>query len=234
MMVRQLLMMLFLIGSIIYPENAHTFPPSPERVSAACLAQIDAILVSQFQDGVNYDPGSQSWWFEGITTERVRYDIRGDGIDLVRVRFQADGQLRSVWVAAGIQLMTGEFHSWGPWNDEQQALEGLRLGKTRVRVDIGEKQGVFVDTKGLVDFTGCESLMCRYASWSEASSNDFSQRFLTSNGAIATSWYPWGFLVWRITPQGKVDSCTQMPNPLDEIRLERLFQSLMPEEVWIK
>jgi len=195
MMVHQLLMLLFLIGSIIYPGNAHRFPTTPERVSAACLARIDAILVNQFQDGISYDPGSQSWWFEGIPTERVRYDIRGGGIDLVRVRFRADGQLRSVWVAAGIQLMTGEFHSWGPWGNEYEAFEELTLGQTGVRVDISETQGALVDAIGRVDFSYCDSLMCRYASWSEASSNDFSQRFIASNGAMAPGWYPWCFLV---------------------------------------
>ncbi len=234
MMVHQLLMLLFLIGSIVCPGNAHQFPSTPKRVSATCLARIDAILVNQFQDGISYDPGSQSWWFEGIPTERVRYDIRGDGIDLVRVRFLADGQARSVWVAAGIQLITGEFHSWGPWSNEHEAFEEFILIKTRVRVDISETQGALVDAGGRVDFSGCESLMCRYADWSEASSNDFSQRFITSNGAMATGWYPWGFLVWRITPQGMVNSCPQVPDPLDEIRLERLYQSLMPEKVWIK
>jgi len=227
MMVHQLLMSLFLIGSIILPGNAHQFPSTPERVSAACLARIDAILVNQFQDGINYDPSSQSWWFEGIPTEVVRYDIRGDGIDLVRVRFLADGQLRSVWVAAGIQLMTGEFHTWGPWSNEHEAFEELILGKTRVRVDISETQGALVDAGGRVDFSGCDSLMCRYASWSEASSNDFSQRFITSNGAMATGWYPWGYLVWRITPQGKMDSCTQMPDPLNGIEGFRLHGILI-------
>ncbi|MBC8507530.1 MAG: hypothetical protein H8D34_21905 [Chloroflexi bacterium] len=234
MIVRQLLMSLFLVSFIVLPEDEHPFPHIPERVSPACLAQIDATLENQFQDGINYDPVSHSWWFEGIPTEIVRYDIRGDGIDLVRVRFLADGQSRSVWVAAGIQLLAGEFHTWGLWNNEGEAFDGLQLGQTRAHVDVGEALGAIIDAGGRVDFSGCDSLMCRYASWSEASSNDFSQRFIASNGAMAPGWYPWGYLVWRITPQERVNNCPQVPDPLDEFRLERLFQSLMPEEVWIK
>ena len=234
MKVRQLLMLLFLVGFIVFPENARRFPDTPKRVSPTCLARIDATLENQFQDGINYDPVGRSWWFEGIPTEVVHYDIRGDGIDLVRVRFIADGQPRAVWVAAGIQLITGEFHTWGAWTNERKAFEELRLGQTHVRVDVGEAQGVIIDAGGTVDFSGCDSLMCRYANWSEASSNDFSQRFISSNGDIAPGWYPWGYLVWRITPQGRLKSCPQVPVPLDVIRMERLYQSLMPEEVWIK
>jgi len=218
MMVRQLLMSLFFIGFSVHPGSAHQFPSTPERVSPACLPRIDAALVGQFQDGINYDPVSSSWWFEGIPTEIVRYDIRGDGIDLVRVRFLADGQPRSVWAAAGVQLMAGEFHTWGPWNDEHEAFDGLQLGQSWVRVEIGKALGAIVDAGGGVDFSGCDSLMCRYASWSEASSNDFSQRFIANNGATAPGWYPWGYLVWRITPQGIVNSCPQAPNPFDEIK----------------
>ena len=219
MMVHQLLMSLFLIGFMVQPGNAHQFPSTPDQVSPACLAQIDSTLDDQFQDGINYDPVARSWWFEGIPTEKVRYDIRGDGIDLVRIRFLADGQPRSVWVAVGIQLMTGEFHTWGPWDNERKAFDGLYLGQTRVRVDVGEAQGAIVDAGGRVDFSGCESLMCRYADWSEMSSIDFSQRFITSNGSMAPGWYPWGYLVWRMIPQGRLNSCSRAPHPLDIIRL---------------
>jgi len=227
MMVRQLWISLFLVGFIVHPGDVHPFPSTPERVSPACLARIDATLKNQFQDGINYDPSSQSWWFEGIPTEVVRYDIRGDGIDLVRVRFLADGQPQSVWVATGIQLMSGEFHTWGPWDNERQAFEELLLGQTYVRVDIGETQGAIVDASGWVDFSGCDSPMCRIAEWSEMSSNDFSQRFITSNGAMAPGWYPWGYLVWRITPQGKVNSCSQMPDPLNDLEHFRLHGILI-------
>jgi len=152
----------------------------------------------------------------------------------VRVRFLADGQPRAVWVTAGIQLMTGEFHTWGPWGDESEAFRELLLGQTRVRVEVGEALGVDVDAGGGVDFSGCNSLMCRYADWSEISSNYLSHRFITSNGSMTPGWYPWGYLVWRITLQGRMNSCSRGPHPLDEIKLDRLFQSLTPEEVWIK
>jgi len=227
MMVRQLWIYLFLVGFIVLPDKPQHFPSTPERVSAACLARIDATLKNQIQDGINYDPISQSWWFDGIPTEVVRYDIRGDGINLVRVRFLTDGQLRSVWVAAGIQLMSGEFHTWGPWDNERQAFEELILGQTYFRVDISEKQGAIVDAGGRVDFSGCDSPMCRIADWSEASSNDFSQRFIASNGAMAPGWYPWGYLVWRITPQGKVNSCSQIPDPLNDLEHFRLHGILI-------
>ena len=227
MIFRQLLMSLFLIGFIVHPGNANQFPSVPVRVSPTCLAQIDVILEDQFQDGISYDPVSRSWWFEGIPTEKVRYDIRGDGIDLVRIRFLANGQPRAVWVSAGIQLMTGEFHTWGPWSDESKAFEGLQLGQTRVRVDVGEALGVYVDAGGVVDFSGCDSLMCRYADWSELSSNYLSQRFITSNGAVAPGWYPWGYLVWHITPQGRVNSCSRVPHPLEVIKQIRLHGILI-------
>ena len=222
MIFRQLLMSLFLIGFIVHPGNANQFPSVPMRVSPTCLAQIDVILEDQFQDGINYDPISRSWWFEGIPTEKVRYDIRGDGIDLVRIRFLADGQPRAAWVTAGIQLMTGEYHTWGPWSDASDALEGLELGQTQVRVDVGEALGVDVDAGGGVDFSGCDSLMCRYAHWSELSSNYLSNRFITSNGTMAPGWYPWGYLVWRTTPQGRVNNCFRSPYPLDEIKQFKL------------
>ena len=234
MMVHQLLMSFFLISFMVHPGNAHRFPSTPERVSPACLVRVDATLEKHFQDGINYDPVALNWWFEGIPTEKVRYDIRGDGIDLVRIRFLADGQPRTVWVSAGIQLMTGEFHTWGPWSDESEAFNGLQLGQTRVRVDVGETLGVYVDAGGAVDFSVCDSLMCRYADWSEMSSNYLSHRFITSNGSMAPGWYPWGYLVWRVTSQGRVNRCSWALDPLDENRLVRLFQSLMPEEVWIK
>ena len=234
MIFRQLLMSLFLIGCMVHSGNASQFPSTPERVSLTCIARIDAILKEQFQEGVNYDPAARGWWFEGIPTEKVRYNIRGDGIDLVRIRFLANGQPRAVWVVAGIQLMTGEFHTWGPWSDVSEAFEGLQLGQTRVRVDVGEALGVDVDAGGGVDFSGCDSLLCRYADWSEMSSNYLSQRFITSNGSMAPGWYPWGYLVWRVTSQGRVNRCSWALDPLDENRLVRLFQSLMPEEVWIK
>jgi len=227
MMVRQLLMSFFLISIMVHPDNAHRFPFTPERVSPTCLARIDATLEEHFQEGINYDPVSHSWWFEGIPTEKVRYDIRGDGIDLVRVRFLADGRPQAVWVSAGIQLMTGEFHTWGPWSDVSEAFEGLQLGQTRVRVDVGESLGAEVDAGGGVDFSGCDSLMCRYAHWSELSSNYLSQRFITSNGAMTPGWYPWGYLVWRVTPQGRVNSCYRAPHPLEEIKQIRLHGILI-------
>ena len=227
MMIHQLWMSFFLIGFSVFPGNAHPFPLSPERVSSACLAQIDAILVREFQDGINYDPASQSWWFEGIPTEIVRYDIRGNGIDLVRVRFLADGEPRSVWVAAGIQLWTGEFHTWGPWQDERQAFEELIPGRTHIRVDIGETQGALVDRGSRVDFSACNSPMCHIANWSEISSNNFSQRFIASNGAMAPGWYPWGYLVWRITPQDKLDSCSPLRVPLNAKEHFRLYNGIL-------
>ncbi len=227
MMVRQMLMSLFLIGFNIYPGNAHEFPPTPKRVSLTCLARIDATLEEQFQDGLSYDPVSRSWWFEGIPTEKVRYDIRGDGIDLVRIRFLADGRPQAVWVTAGIQLMTGEFHTWGPWSDESEAFDGLLLGMTHVRVDVGEALGVDVDAGGGVDFSGCDSLMCRYADWSEMTSNYLSQQFITSNGGMAPGWYPWGYLAWRITPNGTVNSCSRAPDPFNEIKQIKLHGILM-------
>ena len=227
MMVRQLLMLLFLIGFIAPPGNAHRFPSTPERVSPACLVRIDATLEEQFQGGISYDPVSRSWWFEGIPTEVVRYGIRGDGIDLVRVRFMADGRPQAVWVMAGILLMTGEYHTWGSWSDASEAFGALQLGQTRVRVDVGEALGADVEAGGGVDFSGCDSLMCRYADWSEMSSNYLSQRFITSNGAMAPGWYPWGYLVWRITPQGRVNSCSRAPHPLEVIRQIRLHGVLM-------
>ena len=208
---------------IALPGDANQFPSTPERVSPACLAQIDATLEEQFQDGINYDPVARSWWFEGIPTEVVRYDIRGDGIDLVRVRLLADGRPQAVWVTAGIQLMTGEFHTWGPWGNASEAFEGLPLGQARVRVDVGEAQGAYVDAGGVVDFSGCDSLMCRYADWSEISSNYLSHRFITSNGSMAPGWYPWGYLVWRMIPQGRVNSCSRAPHPLDEINIHDIL-----------
>ena len=227
MMYRQILISLFLMGFTVYPSNAHQFPSTPERVSPTCLVRIDATLEEQFQDGISYDPVSRSWWFEGIPTEKVRYDIRGDGIDLVRVRFLADGEPRAVWVSAGIQLMTGEYHTWGPWSDASEAFDALQLGQTRVRVDVDEALEADIDAGGGVDFSGCNSLMCRYAHWSELSSNYLSQRFITSNGAMAPGWYPWGYLVWRITPQGRVNSCSRVSDPLDEIKQFKLHGILM-------
>ncbi|MBC8508536.1 MAG: hypothetical protein H8D34_27070 [Chloroflexi bacterium] len=223
MIFRQMLMSLFLIGCMVHPGNASQFPPTPEQVSPNCLARIDATLEEQFQEGINYDPVARSWWFEGIPTEKVRYDIRGDGIDLVRIRFLADGQPRAVWVAAGIQLMTGKYHTWGSWGDASEAFDALQLGQTRVRVDVGKALGADVDAGGVVDFSGCDSLLCRYADWSEMSSNYLSQRFITSNGGMAPGWYPWGYLVWRITPQGRVNSCSRAPDPLDEIKLHGIL-----------
>ena len=223
MIFRQLSMSLFLMGFIVHPGSAHRFPYTPMRVSPICLAHIDDILEDQFQDGINYDPVLRSWWFEGIPTEKVRYDIRGDGIDLVRVRFLADGQPRSVWVTAGIHLMTGEYHTWGPWSNESEAFRELQLGQTRVHVDVNEALGAFVNAGGLVDFSGCDSLMCRYADWSEMSSNYLSQRFVASNGGMAPGWYPWGYLVWRVTPQGRVNGCFRAPHPLDEIKLHGIL-----------
>ena len=223
MIVRQMLMSFFLISIMVHPGNAHRFPFTTERVSPTCLARIDATLEEQFQEGINYDPVARSWWFEGIPTEKVRYDIRGDGIDLVRIRFLADGEPRAVWVSAGIQLMTGEYHTWGPWSDESEVFEGLQLGMTHVRVDVGEALGPYVDAGGEVDFSGCDSLLCRYAHWSEVSNNYLSHRFITSNGGMAPGWYPWGYLVWRVTPQGKVNSCARMLHPLEEIKLHGIL-----------
>ena len=214
---RYVLLPIILTSFITLPGSTNRFPSIPARVSASCLARIDTTLEEQFQDGINYDPVSRSWWFEGIPTEKVRYDIRGDGIDLVRIRFLADGQPRAVWVAAGIQLMTGKYHTWGSWSDASEAFDALQLGQTRVRVDVGETLGADVDAGGEVDFSGCDSLLCRYADWSEMSSNYLSQRFITSNGRMAPGWYPWGYLVWRMTPQGKVNSCSRTPHPLEEI-----------------
>ena len=64
MMIHQLWMALFLVGFSVMQGNPSTFPRSPERVSSACLAHIDAILINEFPDGINYDPALQSWWFE--------------------------------------------------------------------------------------------------------------------------------------------------------------------------
>jgi len=226
MMIHQLWMALFLVGFSVMQGNPSTFPRSPERVSSACLAHIDAILINEFPDGINYDPALQSWWFEGIPTEIVRYDIRGDGIDLVRVRFLADGEPRSVWVTAGIQLWSGEFHTWGSWQDERQAFEELISGQTYLRVDIGEMQGALVGRDGSVDFSACNSPMCHIAEWSEQASQNFSQRFITSNGTTAPGWYPWGYLVWRITPQGRLDPCSQLPVPLNDSEHVRLCNGI--------
>ena len=189
------------------PYAAYPFPSTPEQVSADCQANIDEILQEQFSSEVNYDPTSLKWWFEGIVTASVHYSVRFAEIDLVKVRFWADGAPRSVWVTVGVQSPDGNYYAWGPWSNAVEAAKVVRVGQASVRVEVSRDLGAYVNGEGTVDFSACDSPLCQFANWSEVSNNNPSYLFITSNGSMAPGWYPWGYLPWRITPKGTGAQC---------------------------
>ena len=156
-------------------------------------------LLSQVQPGVNYDPGTQSWFFYGVPIEQVRYVIPGAGVDLVRVLFIGrDGFPYKVWVALGMEMYPTGYVALGPWESPEQVY-AIRLKRTLLKVYISGTTGRLmprVDEQG-IRWENCSSNdPCSYGQLFDAMHNDLSNLFIDYE--IGPGWYPWGFLFWDV------------------------------------
>ena len=158
------------------------------------------ILGQSPQSGVNYDSASLTWYFYGVPIERVRYEMSGAGVDLVRVMFMgSEGTPYKVWVAVGMDMhMSAEYLALGPWETTEQA-QTIRLHETLLRIYISETDGTLhpeVDETG-IRWTDCTpGTVCEYARVFDTMHNDLSNLFIEYE--IAPGWYPWGFLFWDV------------------------------------
>jgi len=155
-------------------------------------------LLRQVQPGVNYDPVTQSWVFYGVPIERVRYEIPGSSIDLVRVMFMgSEGVPYKVWIAVGMDMGV-KYLALGPWESPEQ-VRTIRLKKTLLKVFISETAGRLtarVDEQG-IRWENCQSSEpCNYGQLFDTMHNDLSNLFIEYE--IAPGWYPWGFLFWDV------------------------------------
>jgi len=156
------------------------------------------ILGQSPQSGVNYDSASLNWYFYGVPIERVRYEIPGAGIDLVRLLFLSrSGVPYKVWVAVGMDW-GAEYLPLGPWATAEQ-VQAIRLDETLWKVYISETQGTLhpqVDESG-VRWTNClPKSACEYGRFLDTMHHDLSNLFIEYE--IAPGWYPWGFLFWDV------------------------------------
>ncbi len=145
-----------------------------------------------FLDGVIFDPASQTWYFEGVVGETAQYEIPGGILDLMQVHYTQNSEARTVWVALGIQTLDG-YLPRGPWNGPAHARQWIRRG-AKVRVFVG---GSAASETG-VNWSNCDTLVCRYALVFDQMHLDLSNRII--RGEAAPNWYPWGFLFWEIVP----------------------------------
>jgi len=165
--------------------------PIPEHPTRALLHQAP-------KQGVHYDPVSRSWVFYGVPIERMRYDIPGAGIDLVRVLFLSrTGVPYKVWAAVGLDWGS-DYLALGPWPTSEQA-QAIRLHETLLKVYISETQGTLhpqVNESGM-QWTDClPESACDYGSFLDTMHHDLSNLFIDYE--MAPGWYPWGFLFWNL------------------------------------
>jgi len=156
------------------------------------------ILGQSPQSGVNYDSASLNWYFYGVPIERVRYEIPGAGIDLVRLLFLSrSGVPYKVWVAVGMDW-GAEYLPLGSWQSTEQA-HAIGLHETLLKVYISETQGTLhpqVNESG-VQWTNCPpGSACECGKLLDTMHQDLSNLFIEHE--MAPGWYPWGFLFWNL------------------------------------
>jgi len=159
---------------------------------------VRALLLQAPQPGVNYDPDTQSWYFYGVPVERVRYEMPGAGVDLVRVMFMgSEGVPYKVWVAAGMDMNT-EYLALGPWETAENA-HAIPLRQMLLKIYISETVGTLtplVDERG-IKWKNCDARdICGYGQLCDTMHHDLSNLFIEYE--IAPGWYPWGFLFWDV------------------------------------
>ena len=181
--------------SIIIPGVVHAEELKPDPFKA----------LNRLPYGVLYDPDPSSWYFYGVPYETVHYEIPGGAVDLVHVYFlDEDGTSRQVWVSLGGELLApvnhkqrGLYISRGPWQDADQARDRVVLSETIIKVSIGGSEAHIpqVSQQG-VDWSTCVEGDCIYGKLFDEMHNDLSNWFIQTS--VAPSWYPWGFLFWKI------------------------------------
>ena len=157
-------------------------------------------LLHQAQPGVNFDPVTQSWYFYGVPIERVRYEMPGTSVDLIRVMFMGSAGIPyKVWVAVGMDMhMSAEYLALGPWKTVEQ-IQTIHLRETLLRISISETIGMLmpqVDEHG-IKWKNCDGRdLCGYGQLFDTMHHDLSNLFIEYE--IAPGWYPWGFLFWDV------------------------------------
>ena len=179
--------------------------PLPEHPARDILGQSP-------QSGVNYDSASLTWYFYGVPIERVRYEMSGAGVDLVRMLFMgSEGTPYKVWVAVGMD-MSAEYLALGPWETTEQA-HAIPLRQMLLKVYISETVGTLtpqVDKHG-IEWKNCDMReLCGYGQLFDIMHNDLSNLFIEYE--IAPGWYPWGFLFWDVEIVSLLEQQTGIPD----------------------
>jgi hypothetical protein len=215
MKARYILGIIFALFGIFLPvsiASAEETPATfPETVQSLTLEEIDTLKAQVMAVGfpLAFNEETGQWSFVGIAEAVVRYDMRTIVVDLVRVRFPGNDSSQTVsptgtvspqppgtvWVVVGVQRWEPDAIYIGSWPTAKAAYNAIQLGETVLEVHFdGNPSGA--------DLWNCTSMICQINERLTGGGFEISDKFIHSGG-VAPSWYSWGFIFWKISPQSE-------------------------------